>query len=75
MLTYKLKSGDTLGVSAGKLWTRVTVFDVNGKQYYQDKYYTPLININTITGFVQAISEDEKLTASIKAYILKAMEQ
>jgi hypothetical protein len=75
MLTYKLSSGETLGVSAGKLWTRITLFDTNGKQYYQDKYYTPLINLSTIRNFIEVVSDDTRLTDTIVSYIKKAMEQ
>ena len=75
MLTYKLSSGETLGVSSGKLWTRIVLFDTNGKQYYQDKYYTPIINLSTIRNFVNVVSDDTKLTDTIVSYISKSKEQ
>lgn len=46
MILYNFSSGDTLGVSSGKLWTRIVMFDRAGRQCYVEKYYTPIINLN-----------------------------
>lgn len=49
MLIFKSEFNDeTIGVSAGKQWTRLTFFDSDGRQYYQEKYYTPIMNLYNI---------------------------
>ncbi len=75
MLTFKLKANDeTIGVSAGKQWTRLTFFDSDGRQYYQEKYYTPIMNIYNIEENLIFVLGDVDLVKRIIDNIKKSIQ-
>jgi len=80
MLLYNLSTGETLGVSAGKQWTRIVMFEGSGRQIFVEKFYTPIININHVRQYLIQLTidatktDDEIVCERIIRQILKATE-
>jgi hypothetical protein len=80
MLLYNLSTGETLGVSAGKQWTRIVMFEGSGRQVFVEKFYTPIININHVRQYLMQLTidatktDDEIIFERIIRQILKATE-
>ncbi len=80
MLLYNLSTGETLGVSAGKQWTRIVMFEGSGRQVFVEKFYTPIININHVRQYLMRLTidatktDDEIICERIIRQILKATE-
>jgi hypothetical protein len=80
MLLYNLSTGETLGVSAGKQWTRIVMFEGSGRQVFVEKFYTPIININHVRQYLMQLTidatktDDEIICERIIRQILKATE-
>ena len=74
MLTYHSEfNNETTGVSAGKQWTRLAFFDSDGRQYYQEKYYTPIMNLSHVEENLIEILGEVDLPKRIIANIKKSI--
>ena len=75
MLTFKSEfNNETIGVSAGKQWTRIVLFDTSGRQYYQEKYYTPIMNLNHIEENLIDVMGEVDLVQRIINHIKKSIQ-
>lgn len=80
MLLYKFSAGETLGVSAGKLWVRLSLFDGSGRLKFTEKYLTNIMDIPSVDARIHNMtdiykSSDEELVDRIINQIKKASEQ